>query len=81
MGQARSNWKKDGTIPKLAGVMIISLSSLLFSGLCGYMRMKRDAHKGGKVFKRQLRQQGLNEEQAAELTELYLQPSRIANYF
>ena len=81
MRRTRSSWEKDGTIPKMAGVMLIFLPSLLFSAGIGYLKMKRDAKRSSKIFKQQLQQQGLTRDQAGELTELYLQSSRLSTYF
>jgi len=80
MRRTRSTWKNDGTIPKMTGAMLLVLPSLLFSTSIGYLKMKHQANKGSKIFNKQLQKQGLDREQAAALTKLYLQPSRISTY-
>ena len=44
------------------------------------LRLKLDAKKGGKTFHKELLHQGIDETTAAQLTEIYLQPSNIKQY-
>ena len=59
------------------GVIIPSLPSLMirFGGL--FLRFKREAKKGGRIFQRELINQGIDKKTAMELTEVYLQGSNL----
>ncbi|MCK5261089.1 MAG: hypothetical protein KAJ44_02820 [Thermoplasmatales archaeon] len=65
---------------RIFGMFLPSLPSLMlkFGGV--FLRFKREAKKGGRTFQRELINQGLDEITAAQLTEIYLESSNIANY-
>lgn len=65
---------------RIFGMVLPSFPSLMlkFGGV--FLRFKREAKKGGRTFQRELINQGLDETTAAQLTEIYLESSNIANY-
>jgi len=65
---------------KLFGMIIPSMPSLMFRLTGTLLRFKSDANKAGKVFKKELIQQGIDKETATELTERYMESSRIRKY-
>ncbi len=67
-------------IVKIFGLMIPSIPSLLFRLGGNFLRFKRDAKKAGKVFERELRNQGLDKKMAGELTSIYLEGSNLVKY-
>ena len=72
---------RGGSSPiKLFGIMIPSIPSLMFRLTGTFIRFKSDANKAGKVFKKELIKQGIDEETAAELTEKYMESSHIRRY-
>ncbi len=62
------------------GMVLPSLPSLMFKLGGVFLRFKREAKKGGRTFQKELVNQGLDETTAAQLTEIYLESSNIANY-
>ena len=60
------------------GILLPSLPGLVirFGGL--FLRFKRDAKKAGKVFRKELINQGIDKETATELTEIYMEGSDIS---
>ena len=71
---------KNDNLLKMVGLAFFSLPKLSFSFLCGYLGMKRRANKGSRIFKKQLRKQGMSKQQINELTELYLKPCKVSTY-
>ncbi len=65
---------------KLFGIMIPSMPSLMFRIMGTLLRFKSDANKAEKVFKKELINQGIDKETAAELTEIYMKGSHIRQY-
>ena len=65
---------------KIFGMMIPSMPSLVFRITGTLLRFKSSANRAGKVFKKELIKQGIDEETATELTETYMQGSRIRQY-
>jgi hypothetical protein len=58
--------------------MIISVTpSLLIRSGGAFLRFKRQAKKGGKVFKKELINQGFDKKTASELTGIYLDGSHL----
>jgi len=58
--------------------MILSLTpSLLLKSGGAFLRFKRKAKKGGKVFKKELVNQGFDKKTASELTDIYLSGSNL----
>jgi hypothetical protein len=66
---------------RLAGVLIPSLLPLVFKLGTTYLRFKKDAQKAGKIFQKELRANGIDKETAQEMTEIYLNSSRILKAF
>jgi hypothetical protein len=72
---------RESTNPiKLFGLMLPSIPSLLFRLGGTLIRFKSNANKAGKVFHRELRNQGLDKKTADELTNLYLDGSNLVKY-
>lgn len=75
--------KKDDTqrhtddVIKGLGTIVPLLPSLLLKSGGAYLRFKKKAQKAGTIFYKELRQQGMNENMASELTEVYLESSAI----
>ena len=65
---------------KFFGMMIPLLPSLTFRLTANLLRFKSSANKAGKVFKKELIKQGLDEVTASELTGVYMKSSHIRNY-
>ena len=65
---------------RIFGIILPYLPSLMFRLGGSFLRLKLDAKKGGKTFHNELLHQGIDETTAAQLTELYLQPSNIKQY-
>jgi hypothetical protein len=59
-------------LPSLPG-LIIRLSST-------FLRFKKEAKNGGKIFQKELMNQGFNKERASQLTEMYLESSQLIKY-
>ena len=66
---------------KLFGMMLPSIPSLTIRLTGMFIRLKSRANKAGKVFKKELVKQGVNEKTATDLTEIYMESSHIRNYF
>ena len=62
---------------KWFGMIISFVPSLLVKSGGAFLRFKRQAKKGGKIFKKELINQGLDRKTASELTEIYLKGSRL----
>lgn len=71
--------ERDSTI-KSFGVLIPFLPKLLIKLSITFLRFKRGAKKAGKVFRKELVEQGLDKQTASELTEIYLRGSEIKNF-
>ena len=65
---------------KLFGMILPSMPSLIFRLGGTFLSFKRNANKAGKVFKKELIQQGIDKETATELTERYMESSHIRKY-
>jgi len=65
---------------KIFGIMLPSMPSLTFRLAKSFLRLKGQANKAGRVFKKELIKQGLDKETASELTNIYMQSSHIRNY-
>ena len=65
---------------KMFGVMLPHLPGLMIRLGGTFLRMKRQANKAGKVFKKELIEQGIDKEMAKELTAAYLEPSNFMSY-
>lgn len=72
------NEKMD--VPKIVGTFIPFFTKFGFRFIKIYLGFKIRSKKAGKTFKNELINQGINKEQAEELTKMYLAPSQISNY-
>ncbi len=66
---------------KIFGVIIPFIPKLMFRCAGSFLRFKRQAKKGGKAFKKELLNQGLDKKTATSLTEEYLKSSNITKIF
>jgi len=62
---------------KWFGMIISFIPSLLVKSGGAFLRFKRQAKKGGKIFKKELINQGLDRRTASELTDIYLKSSHL----
>ena len=65
---------------KLFGILLPKMPSLMFRLSKTLLKFKTQANKAGRVFKKELVKQGLDEETAEELKEIYLEGSHIRQY-
>lgn len=65
---------------RVLGALLPYLPSLMLRLGGSFLRLKRDAKKAGRIFQKELMHQGIDEGTAAELTEIYLEPSSIKQY-
>jgi len=65
---------------RVLGALLPYLPSLMLRLGGSFLRLKRDAKKAGRIFQKELMHQGIDEGAAAELTEIYLEPSSIKQY-
>ena len=65
---------------KVIGRILPSLPFITLKFLRFFLVYKRQAKKAGKIFKKELRKQGLNKTAAEELTDIYLSSSRLRQY-
>ncbi len=65
---------------RIFGALLPYLPSLILRLGGSLLRLKRDAKKAGLTFQKELLRQGIDEVTAAELTEIYLEPSSIKQY-
>jgi hypothetical protein len=70
--------KSDGI--RYMGVIISSAPALIFRVGCWFVKFKRQANKGGRIFKKELLKQGFDKTNASILTDLYLKPSSLKQY-
>jgi hypothetical protein len=73
-----NNDKKERRSIRLFGILLPNLPSFIFRYGGLFLRFKRDAKKAGKVFKKELINQGINKQMAADLTEIYLEGSNLS---
>lgn len=75
---SKKNKEMENADPvKWFGMIISFIPSLLVKSGGAFLRFKRQAKKGGKIFKKELINQGLDRKTASELTEIYLKGSRL----
>ncbi|MBN1280519.1 MAG: hypothetical protein JXA00_02610 [Candidatus Thermoplasmatota archaeon] len=72
--------RTDADLPHLVGIVLLRLPLFLvrFGGLL--LRFKGQAQRGGRIFHRELLNQGLDIQTAQALTEHYLESSSLRNY-
>ncbi len=77
-GMSKKNEEMGNADPvKWFGMIISFIPSLLVKSGGAFLRFKRQAKKGGKIFKKELINQGLDRKTASELTEIYLKGSHL----
>jgi hypothetical protein len=72
--------ERDGRPFKLFGILLPSLPSLMIRFGGTFLRFKRNAKKAGKVFKKELINQGLDKQVASELTDIYMEGSDLSKF-
>ena len=77
MSEEINEIRERTNIVKIFGLMLPSIPSLLFRLGGNLIRFKSNANKAGKVFHRELRNQGIDEKMASELTDIYLEGSNL----
>lgn len=65
---------------KLFGMLLPKMPFLMFRLSGTLIRFKSQANKAGRVFKKELVKQGIDEETAEELKEIYMEGSHIGQY-
>ena len=65
---------------RVLGALLPSLPSLMLRLGESFLNLKRNAKKAGRTFQKEPLCQGIDEGTAAELTEIYLEPSSIKQY-
>ncbi|MEF8848721.1 MAG: hypothetical protein V5A68_06260 [Candidatus Thermoplasmatota archaeon] len=65
---------------KFIWMLFSSFPSLMFRLGGNFLRFKRNAKKGGKIFKKELLDQGIDKSVAEGLTREYLEGSRFFKY-
>jgi len=80
-----SNNGKDGednlSPIKIFGMIIPLIPSLMFRLTGTFLRFKSDANKAGKIFKKELVNQGLDRETAKLFTKEYVEGSNLMKLF
>ena len=66
---------------KIFGTMVPALPLLSFRLGRVFLRFKRQSKNAGKLFRRELRKQGLDKDTAEALTSKYLEASHLRAYF
>ncbi len=65
---------------RLFGIIFPSFPSLMLRFGKVLLGFKRKANKGGRIFKKELINQGINKNTAAELTDIYVENSNLLKY-
>jgi hypothetical protein len=71
------NKDKNDDVIKGIGMVIPKLPSLIIKSAGAYLRFKKDVKNAGKIFEKELKDQGIDDKTASELTKLYLDGSNI----
>jgi hypothetical protein len=72
--------KSDSRFINIFGIMLPALPSIIIRFGGTFLKFKREAKKGGKIFQKELINQGLDKKTATELTEKYLEGSHLSKY-
>jgi hypothetical protein len=72
--------QKRGDGFRTLGMIIPYLPSIIFRFGGVFLKFKREAKKGGKIFQKELVSQGLDATTAAALTDMYLESSSLTYY-
>jgi hypothetical protein len=78
MGRNRT---ESGEGIRLAASLVPSLFPLMLRLGGTYLRFKKQAQKGGRIFEKELRANGIDKNTAKAFTEIYLNTSRILKMF
>ena len=62
---------------KFLGFLLPSLPRIILRCTGTFLRFRRDAKKAGKVFKKELIDQGIDKQTATELTDIYTEGSDL----
>ncbi len=65
---------------KFFGMLLPKIPFLMFRFTGIFLRFKSDANKAGKIFQEELIKNGINEEMASDLTEIYMESSHIRSF-
>jgi len=65
---------------KMFGMMLPRLPGLVFRLGGTFIKIKGQANKAGRIFKKELVNQGLDKQTAEELTRIYMENSHIRQY-
>jgi hypothetical protein len=65
---------------RIFGLILPSLPVLMIRLSGTFLRFKREAKKAGKIFQKELINQGYNKERANKLTDMYLENSQLIKY-
>jgi hypothetical protein len=65
---------------KFFGLIIPKIPFLMFRFTGIFLRFKSDANKAGKIFHKELIKNGINEETASDLTDIYMESSHIRSF-
>ena len=71
---------KKGDNLQLFGTFISRFPSLAFKFFSLFLRFKKDAKKGSRIFQEELINQGIDKTTATALTDAYLESSDIMSY-
>jgi len=69
--------KRDNNSIITFGKILPYLPSLIIRSGGAYLRLKKQAKKGGKVFKKELIKQGIDKKTAEDLAEIYMNSSHF----
>ena len=72
--------KRNANTLKVFGIILPSLPLLILRFGRVFLRFKRDAKKGARIFQKELENQGIDKATAEGLTETYLEGSDLLKY-
>lgn len=72
--------KRERNTMKSIGIVLPFFPKLLFKSSIIFLRFKRRAKKAGRVFQKELRKHGVDKQTATELTDVYLNNSKLKNF-
>ena len=66
---------------KLFSMVLSSMPSLIFRLGGTFLRFRKEAQRAGKIFKKELIEQGIDKNIAEELSKIYTEGSNIRTFF
>jgi hypothetical protein len=78
---SKSKDNSDKQPVKMFGAVLSSMPSLMFRMAGTLLRFRKEAQKGGKIFKKELIKQGIDKNTAEELTKIYMEGSKLSSFF